>query len=162
MIGATTFKSHVLRRDEKGFFGIPFKRLLGAGLGGGMMMTVTKLPLGDWSLLCGLVSAVSILVLIAPRGGIPRWQQIFYSWRWQLLTAATTAPHSLLGSLATAFDLHHGSIYVDGTALFSRGDALAPRTELTDWVSFSNPAHIEPESGMVFVKRPLLRQELAA
>ena len=26
-------KSHVLRRDEKGMFGIPFKRLLGAGIG---------------------------------------------------------------------------------------------------------------------------------
>ena len=35
MEGYADFKSHVLRRDEKGIFGIPFKRLLGCGLGGG-------------------------------------------------------------------------------------------------------------------------------
>ena len=37
------FKSHVLRRDEKGFFGIPFKRLLLAGVGGGLTYTLVNL-----------------------------------------------------------------------------------------------------------------------
>lgn len=35
------FKSHVLSRDEKGFMGIPFKRLLLAG--GGVVLS-TPLP----------------------------------------------------------------------------------------------------------------------
>ena len=35
---AVDFKSHVLLRDEKGLFGIPFKRWLGAGVGGGAIV----------------------------------------------------------------------------------------------------------------------------
>ena len=46
---AADFKSHVLLRDEKGLFGIPFKRLLLAGVGGGIpaslvQITVSRKP----------------------------------------------------------------------------------------------------------------------
>ena len=36
------FKSHVLLRDEKGFLGIPFKRLLLAAVGGGLVYTIVR------------------------------------------------------------------------------------------------------------------------
>lgn len=42
---AADFKSHVLLRDEKGFFGIPFKRLLLGGVGGGLTYTVFNLAM---------------------------------------------------------------------------------------------------------------------
>ena len=54
---AADFKSHVLMRDEKGLFGIPFKRLLLAGVGGGLTYTIFNLAAaglvhpgggGDW------------------------------------------------------------------------------------------------------------------
>jgi hypothetical protein len=41
-------KSHVLRRDEKGMFGIPFKRLLGAGMAGVIVFMIARIffPVG--------------------------------------------------------------------------------------------------------------------
>ncbi len=85
MLGVTTFKSHILRRDEKGMFGIPFKRLLGSGLGGGLIITVTKIPLPTLSIPLGVVGTILILILTTPRGGIPRWQRMVYDWRWRLM-----------------------------------------------------------------------------
>src|SRR5258706_1171491 len=105
MLGVTTFKSHILRRDEKGMFGIPFKRLLGAGLGGGLIITLTKIPLPSLSIPLGIVATILILVLTATRGGIPRWQRMLYDWRWRLMVAAIIAPHSLLGGLGLMFQV---------------------------------------------------------
>ena len=45
---AAELKSHVLLREEKGFLGIPFKRLLLAGVGGGLVYTLGKIALPDW------------------------------------------------------------------------------------------------------------------
>ena len=41
------FKSHILSRDEKGFGGVPFKRLLFGGIGGGLAYTVCRFALPD-------------------------------------------------------------------------------------------------------------------
>ena len=41
------FKSHVLRRDEKGFAGIPFRRLLVSGVSGGLVYTLTRICCQD-------------------------------------------------------------------------------------------------------------------
>jgi uncharacterized membrane protein AbrB (regulator of aidB expression) len=46
-------------------FGIPFKRLLGAGLGGGLIITLTKIPLPTLSIPLGMVGAVFILLVIS-------------------------------------------------------------------------------------------------
>jgi hypothetical protein len=35
------FKSHVLKREEKGMFGIQFKRLLSTGIGGVILFMIT-------------------------------------------------------------------------------------------------------------------------
>jgi hypothetical protein len=157
--GVVTFKGRLLRCQEKGFFGIPFKRLLGAGLSGRMITTITKMPFPDLSLLLGLVSAIAVLIYITPRGGIPRWQRVVFEWRWRLQVAGITAPQSVLGLLSASLQLSTVSLDIDGDMLFSMGDDTAPRILLTDWVSFGNP-HSE---GMEFVGAPLLaRVELAA
>src|SRR6266568_4129543 len=103
--GYAEFKSHILRRDEKGMFGVPFKRLLFSGLGGGMVTTICKIPLPDASVPLGILSAIALIILTAPRGGIPRWKHIVYAWRWRLMTAALTTPNSILGSIGLMFQL---------------------------------------------------------
>ena len=67
---AVDFKSHVLRRDEKGLFGIPFKRLLGAGVGGGLAYTVLQMIVPAYAIPFGVVLAFCIIILTAQRGGI--------------------------------------------------------------------------------------------
>ncbi|MEP7285029.1 MAG: hypothetical protein ABI947_04590 [Chloroflexota bacterium] len=154
MFGVTTFKSHILRRDEKGIFGIPFKRLLGAGLGGGLIITLTKIPLPDLSIVLGIVGTILLLILTAPQGGIPRWQRLLYDWRWRLMIAAVNTPQSLLGSVGLLFQIPAEPTDINGDTFFTPIDEAAPRTDLTDWVSFTNPSDAE---GMVFIKQPDLR-----
>lgn len=60
---AADFKSHVLMRDEKGFMGIPFKRLLLAGVCGGLTYTLARLASPDWSIPVGIAVAVFALVM---------------------------------------------------------------------------------------------------
>jgi hypothetical protein len=137
MIGFAEFKSHVLRRDEKGLFGIPFKRLLFSGLGGGMVTTVTKMFTPEWSVSLGIVSVFVFLFLTAPRGGIPHWQVLVFHLHWQLRTAATLAPKGMMGSLGQALRLPTGGLDINAESVFHPGDDPAPRTTLTDWVSFA-------------------------
>src|SRR5689334_21421287 len=100
MLGYAAFKSHVLKREEKGVFGIPFKRLLGFGLGAGGLFTGLRIALPDVAFIIGALSFVVLLVLTAPRGGIARWKHIQYGLRWQMLTAAALAPKSIAGQCA--------------------------------------------------------------
>ncbi|MBE2272245.1 MAG: hypothetical protein IAE80_28680, partial [Anaerolinea sp.] len=57
------FKSHILRRDEKGFAGIPFKRLLAGGVAGGLAYTLLRLALPDLAIASGLVVGIGMLIL---------------------------------------------------------------------------------------------------
>jgi hypothetical protein len=152
MYGHTTFKSHILRRDEKGVFGIPFKRLLGCGLGAGALFTLLRMALPDYAFLMGLVSLVLLLVYTTPQGGIPRWRHIAFNLQWRLLAAAALTPNSLSGKLGHAMALPIDQIDIDAERLFSASEDEAPRTVLTDWVSF-NCASAE-DNGLIIVPTP--------
>ena len=65
---AADLKSHVLRRDEKGFAGIPFKRLLLGGVSGGMVLVISRFALGNLAFALAVVTVVLTLALTAPRG----------------------------------------------------------------------------------------------
>jgi len=138
MLGYATFKSHILKRDEKGVFGIPFKRLLGCGLGAGALLTILRTVAPDLSVIISAVSLLTLLVMTAPRGGIARWKHLLYGMRWRLLTAASLAPKSIAGQVARVLGVPHEGIDIDADALF-RSDDDAPRTNLSDWVSFAQP-----------------------
>ncbi len=153
MYGHTTFKSHVLRRDEKGIFGIPFKRLLGCGLGTGALFTLLRLVLPDYAFPVGGVSLVLLLVYTTPRGGIPRWRHMLFNLQWRLLSAAALTPNSWSGQLGRAFALPIDQIDVDATWLFSESEDETPRTALTDWVSFSSPS-ADSNDGLTFAPTP--------
>ena len=156
MQGFAEFKSHVLMRDEKGMFGIPFKRLLACGLGGGMVTTVSKIPFPEWSVPLGILSLFVLLILTAPRGGIPRWKHLVYDWQWRLLVAAATAPGSVLGKLGRELHLPVESLEIDGDVVFNPTEENAPRTALTDWVSF---ARLDDTEGLVVQASPGLDVE---
>lgn len=152
MYGHATFKSHILRRDEKGIFGIPFKRLLGCGLGAGALFTGMRMAMPDMALPGGAVALILLLVFTAPRGGIPRYKHIIYETRWRLISAASLTPGTPAGKLGKALGLPAEEIDIDAGALFNREDADAPRTALTDWVSFTRASDIdtnEQTSGLI-------------
>ena len=102
---AASFKSHVLLRDEKGFMGVPFKRLLLAGVGGGLTYTLFNIALPDLALVAGVGVAVVTVVMTGTRGGIPLWQRLTYRVRGALLLAASRDTQSVFGRLALALDL---------------------------------------------------------
>ena len=107
---AADFKSHVLLRDEKGVFGIPFKRLLLAGVGGGLTYTLFSLAVPGWSIPVAVVTGIAIVVLTGPRGGIPLWNRLVYRLRGTLQVAAVKAPgfgdrrKEMLRDMARALD----------------------------------------------------------
>ncbi len=151
MYGHTTFKSHILRRDEKGVFGIPFKRLLGCGLGAGALFTLMRMLAPEYALLVGAVGLVLLLIYTAPHGGIPRWRHMALNLQWRLLSAAALTPNSWSGQLGRALGLPADQIDIDATRLFSESEEEAPRTALTDWVSFSSAS---ADNGLTFAPTP--------
>src|SRR4051812_42261653 len=145
MFGYSDFKTHVLRRDEKGMFGIPFKRLLFSALGGGAIMTVIKMFSAELSIPLGIISVFAFIFLSHPRGGLPRWKLILYAWRWRLMSAVATDPSSFLGSVGLGLKLP-GEVKVDGSQIFNAADEEAPRTQLTDWISYAHLDQTDDES----------------
>jgi len=91
---AADIKSHVLRRDEKGFMGIPFKRLLLGGVSGGMTLIIARFALGNLAFLVAALTFILVLTLTGPRGGIPLWQRLLYRMRGSLMLAAERKPRA--------------------------------------------------------------------
>ena len=52
------FKSHVLRREEKGVAGVPFKRMLLGGVVGGMGYMVASFMIGGVSIPIGIITGI--------------------------------------------------------------------------------------------------------
>ena len=119
---AADFKSHVLLRDEKGLFGIPFKRLLLAGVGAGLTYTIINLALPGWSIAVAVVTGIAIIVLTSPRGGIPLWNRIIYRLRGSLLLHTVRHPKSGMGQLVNILDLPLELVRLDGAQVFSDPD----------------------------------------
>ncbi len=154
MDGYADFKSHVTRRDEKGMFGIPFKRLLLAGCGGGMILVLSRIPFPDLSLLLGLAGTLALIWLTAPQGGIARWHMLLLDWQWRLVTAPVLAPGSILGQLARLLQLAAQSPDVSSEAIFTPDENAAARTDLADWALFSAPWAVDQGDGLLLLRSP--------
>ncbi|MFQ3647598.1 MAG: hypothetical protein SNJ80_11765 [Anaerolinea sp.] len=148
---AADFKSHVLRRDEKGLFGIPFKRLLLAGVGGGMAHTIFNLAVPSWSIPVAVVTALLTIALTGLRGGIPLWQRLIYRLRGTLLLIAARYPRSLIGQLAETLELPVELTRLDGARVFAPPSPSVD-VDLREWITF---AHAQETDGLVFVDAPL-------
>lgn len=151
---AADLKSHVLRRDEKGLFGIPFKRLLLGGVSGGMTLIIARFALGNLAFLVAVLTFVLVLTLTGPRGGIPLWQRLVYRVRGSLLLAADRQPRSLAGRLGAAFDLPTGLATLDAEVLFAPPEGEID-ADMTEWITFARADEADRDSGLVFVETPL-------
>jgi hypothetical protein len=148
---AVDFKSHVLRRDEKGLFGIPFKRLLGAGVGGGLAYTVLQMVVPAYAIPFGVVLAFCIITLTAQRGGIALWERLLFRIRGRLLIIASTYPNSLIAQVVDLLDLPPDLVQLDGTSVFSPPHAHHD-IDLREWITF---AHAGERDGLTFVDSPM-------
>jgi hypothetical protein len=148
------FKSHVLRRDEKGFFGVPFKRLLLGGVGGGLTYTVLNLGFPRLAIPIAAVTALAIVILTGTRGGLPLWQRLVLRLRGTLLLVGVREPHSLLGRLAQSLELPVELARIEGAKVFA---PPAARVELDwrEWVTFAQAHEADDEDGLAFFDSPL-------
>jgi hypothetical protein len=151
---AADFKSHVLRRDEKGFAGIPFKRLLLGGVSGGMTLIVARFAVGNLAFLLAALTCVLALVLTGSRGGLPLWQRLLYRVRGSLILAAEHKPGSLSGRLGTALDMPIGLVVLDSEAVFAPPEGEV-EADMTEWVTFARAEEADHDSGLVFVQKAL-------
>src|SRR5260221_14478580 len=90
--GEATFKSNVLVREEKGFAGIPFKRIMLAFMGGALAYMFSRFVVGGWSALVGVATAGLTGILNPPRGGIPLLQPLLYRLRGRPIVGQIDAP----------------------------------------------------------------------
>jgi hypothetical protein len=148
------FKSHVLSRDEKGFLGIPFKRLLLAGVGGGLVYTFAKIAFSDWSIPLAVAAAITFILLTAPQGGLPRWQRFLYYVRGSLMLLAARSPDSPLGGVAQTLELPAELVALDAGVIFAPPTRLT-EADLTEWVTFAQAEDADRDDGLVFVDTPL-------
>lgn len=151
---AADIKSHVLRRDEKGFMGIPFKRLLLGGVSGGMTLIIARFAVGNLAFLVAVLTFILALILTGPRGGIPLWRRLVYRVRGSLMLAAERKPKSIAGRLGTAFEMPTGLGTLDAEIVFAppEGDIEA---DMTEWITFAHAEEADHDSGLVFLEKPL-------
>lgn len=151
---AADLKSHVLRRDEKGFLGIPFKRLLLAGVVGGMVLILSRFAVGNWGFVLAGASSVLALTLTGPRGGLPLWLRLLYRMRGSLMLAAERNPRSLAARLGTALEVPDGLVALDSEIVFAPPEGEV-EANMTEWITFVRAAEADSDSGLVFVEKPL-------
>jgi hypothetical protein len=151
---AADLKSHVLRRDEKGFMGIPFKRLLLGGVSGGMTLIIARFAFGNLAFLLAALTFFLALALTGPRGGIPLWQRLLYRVRGNLMLAAERKPKSITGRLGTTFDMPTGLVTLDAGMIFTPPEGEV-EADMTEWITFAHAGEADHDSGLVFVEKPL-------
>lgn len=151
---AADIKSHVLRRDEKGFMGIPFKRLLLGGVSGGMTLIIARFAVGNLAFVLAVLTFILALTLTAPRGGLPLWQRLLYRVRGSLMLAAERKPRSMVGQLGTLFDMPTGLGALDADMVFAPPEGEL-EADMTEWVTFARAGEADHDSGLVFVEKPL-------
>jgi hypothetical protein len=152
---AADFKSHVLLRDEKGFFGIPFKRLLLAGVCGGMTYTLFNIALPNWAIPAGVALALVALIMTGTRGGLPLWQRLMYRVRGTLLLAAARDTQGLFGSLAKSLELPVELVKLDAAVVFAPAQPHYD-IDMREWVTFARASEADTDDGLVFVDAPMM------
>lgn len=129
-------KSHVLSRDEKGMFGIPFKRLLAAGMGGVVMFVGVRFLLPWAGMPVGWFTFISLLILSAPRGGLSLATRLWYQGRGWLMIAAATQPATRAAQLADLLELPLHLVKLDGEHIFAPPDQGA-EVDWSQWETYA-------------------------
>ena len=151
---AADFKSHILSRDEKGFGGVPFKRLLLGGIGGGFAYTLGRLALPGIAIPFGIVVALLLVVFTSPRGGLPLWMRLWLQLRGALLLAAADNSTGVAGGLVQLLQLPSNLVSLDADEVFAPPAGLV-EVDLSEWVTFARVRDLDRGDGLVFVGSPL-------
>lgn len=151
---AADFKSHILRRDEKGFGGIPFKRLLFGGIVGGFTYTLCRFALPNIAVPAGVIVSIVMIVLTAPRGGLPLWMRLWLNLRGSLVLAVASTPVGLAAELAKLLNLSTEIALLDSGRVFAPPAGLV-EVDLSEWVTFARARDLDHGDGLVFVNAPL-------
>ncbi len=142
-------KSHVLRRDEKGMFGIPFKRLLGAGVGAVMLFMLVRFMLPIAAIPMGFIGFIGLLILTAQRGGLSLYTRLLYRVRGWLIITAVGQPNSLAKRIAEMLELPTHLVMLDGMTVFAPPEKVL-EVDLSQWETYATPD--EDGRGMIFVE----------
>ncbi len=153
------FKSHILSRDEKGFGGIPFKRLLFGGIGGGFTYTLSRFALPHLAIPLGIVTALLLIMVTSPRGGLPLWLRFYLNLRGSLLLAASDNPSDFAGELARMLNLPLELAALDSDVVFAPPAGLV-EIDLSEWVTYARARDLDRGDGLVFVGSPLEEEAL--
>ena len=148
------FKSHVLSRDEKGFGGLPFKRLLLGAVSGGFAYTLFRFAAPGAAVPAGVAVAVLGVILTSLRGGIPLWLRLWLQLRGTLLLGATAHPSGLLNELAHLLNVPVELAHLDGAQVFAPPIGLM-QIDLREWVTFAQSRDVDRDTGLVFVDAPM-------
>jgi hypothetical protein len=151
---AADLKSHVLRRDEKGFAGVPFKRLLLAGVVGGMTLILARFAFGNGAFVLAVITVVLTLALTGSRGGLPLWQRLVYRARGSLMLAAARKPKSPTGRMGIALDVPAGLVALDSEVVFAPPEQSI-EADMTEWITFARSDEADHDAGLVFVEQAL-------
>lgn len=142
-------KSHVLRRDEKGMFGIPFKRLLGAGVGAVVIFMVARIVFPIGAIPFGLVGFIGLLILSAQSGGLSLYTRLLYRVRGWFIIVAASQPDSLIAQVAETLELPTHLVMLDGAQVYAPPEK-AVEVDLSQWETYAAPD--EDGQGLVFVE----------
>lgn len=154
------FKSHVLSRDEKGFGGIPFKRLLLAGVSGGLSYTLLRIAAPGSAIPAGIIVALTVLIMSGTRGGLPLWQRLIYQARGSLLLTAVHNPNSVFAALARMLELPINLTRLDSSVIFAP-PLNYNEIDMREWITFAHAADADQEDGLVFVDAPMIENTTA-
>jgi hypothetical protein len=151
---AADFKSHVLSRDEKGFGGIPFKRLLLGGVSGGFAYTLLRLVSPGAAIPTGVAVALMSILLTSLRGGLPLWLRLWLHLRGSLMLSGTAHPGSLRYEFAQMLNVPTDLVYLEGVKVFAPPVGLM-QLDLREWVTFAQSRDVDRDAGLVFVDAPM-------
>ena len=151
---AADFKSHILRRDEKGFAGIPFKRLLLAGIGGGLIYTICRFAFPSLAIPAGVITAFASVVLTAERGGLPLWMRLWLHLRGRLLLRSAGRQSGIAVELARMINLATGLERLESAVVFAPATSTS-EVDLSEWITFTHAVDLDSGDGLVFVGSPL-------
>jgi len=153
--GEATFKSNVLVREEKGFAGIPFKRIMLGFMVGALAYMFTRFVAGNLSVFLGVGAAVLAIVMTAPGGGIVLWQRLLYRLRGRLIMAQIQSPASTLASLGKFLELHTDALVFSGEDLFKLPeDDKAELVDWSEWQTFTEVSEAIRGEGVQIVEGP--------
>ncbi len=155
--GEADFKSNVLLRDEKGFFGIPLKRLIVAGMTGGGFYSIGKLFIGELALPFTLVIFILTIVMTSQKGGLPRWERLLLRVRGSLIISMIDHPDSLAAQIGKFFELKAENVALDGEQIFTAVEDNTGSDELvdfSDWTLYADARAAKANDGLVIVERP--------